>query len=248
MKNFYRIATGTEVGKIALKIAHHRPDLWRDDTYLRDYPQGPFGDTDTIFLRFPERSVKETEEALKAHLEFVDQHESVDYPAYTVLVEARAVVMNLMAYVGGERLGRVMINRIRPGGRIYPHVDTATHTAYYTRFHVVLQGLPGVMFRAGDEQVNMLTGDVWWFDNAVEHEVVNNSGDDRIHMVVDIRTQRPPIQISDRSPLAEDLALEEIEIWREKADMIGVSPESAVWKSMDPESPFYDPDYDGIPF
>jgi hypothetical protein len=31
-----------------------------------------------------------------------DQHENVDYPAYKLLPEARPLVMNLMAYVGGE--------------------------------------------------------------------------------------------------------------------------------------------------
>ena len=30
----------------------------------------------------------------------------------------------------------------------------------------------------------------WWFNNKEVHEVINNSADDRIHMVVDIRTSR----------------------------------------------------------
>jgi hypothetical protein len=34
----------------------------------------------------------------------------------------------------------------------------------------------------------MPQGSVWWFQNAIEHEVVNNSPGDRIHMIVDIRT------------------------------------------------------------
>jgi hypothetical protein len=95
-----------------------------------------------------------------------------------------------MAYVHGERLGRVMINKIAPGGVIYPHADTPEHAEYYSRFHIVLQSQPGVVFRAGDEQVYMATGEVWWFDNKQEHEVINNSADDRIHMIVDIRTSR----------------------------------------------------------
>jgi hypothetical protein len=98
--------------------------------------------------------------------------------------------MDLMTFVGGERLGRVMINKIAPGGIIYPHRDTEAHADYYSRFHIVLQSQPGALFRAGDEQVHMATGEVWWFDNSEEHEVTNNSADDRIHMVVDIRTSR----------------------------------------------------------
>jgi hypothetical protein len=84
-----------------------------------------------------------------------------------------------------------MINKIRPGGRIYPHSDTPVHAEYWDRFHVVLQSSPGVFFRAGDEDVYMATGETWWFQNLEEHEVINNSPSDRIHMVVDIRTSKP---------------------------------------------------------
>jgi hypothetical protein len=37
----------------------------------------------------------------------------------------------------------------------------------------------------------MATGDIWWFNNRIEHEVINNSATERIHMVVDIRTSKP---------------------------------------------------------
>lgn len=167
-----------------------RPELWKEDTYLRDYPQGPFKQVESIILRFPPRSVHETEEALKEHLAHFDQHECVDQEVYKLLTEARPLVMNLMAYVKGERLGRVMINNIKPGGRIFPHADTPAHAEYYSRFHLVLKSSPGVYFRCGEEDTYMAPGEVWWFNNALEHEVINNSAADRIHMIVDIRTSR----------------------------------------------------------
>lgn len=189
MRNFLLLAQGIDVTPLLLAI-RRRPDLWKEDTYLRDYPQGPFKQIESIMLRFPVKSVHETEEELQNHLSTYDQHENVDYPAYKLLTEARPIVMSLMARVGGERLGRVMINKIAPGGVIFPHVDTKSHTDYYSRFHVVLQSQPGVYFRAGEETTYMAPGEVWWFDNAQEHEVINNSADDRIHMIVDIRTSR----------------------------------------------------------
>lgn len=167
-----------------------RPDLWKEDTYLRDYPQGPFNQIESIMLRFPVKGVYETEEELKNHLSTYDQHENIDYPAYKILPEARPIIMSLMTRVGGERLGRVMINKICPGGKIFPHKDTPSHTEYYSRFHVVLKSSPGVVFRAGEEHVYMAQGEVWWFDNKEEHEVINNSDDDRIHMIIDIRTSK----------------------------------------------------------
>lgn len=192
MQNFYRLSQGVDVRSLMLAIHRHEKDkgIWKEDTYLRDYPQGPFGDCESIILRFPPRSVHETEEALKKHLENFDQHECVDQDVFKLLPEARPLIFSLMTFVQGERLGRVIINKIRPGGVIYPHADTAAHAKYFDRFHIVLSSSPGVIFRAGDERVYMETGSVWWFNNAIEHEVINNSADDRIHMVVDIRTSK----------------------------------------------------------
>lgn len=192
MSHFLRIAAGVNVTPLMLAIAR-RPDLWKEDTYLRDYPQGPFGEVESIMLRFPEKRVFEQEadvEAYKRGEHFYDQHESIDYPAYKILTEARPLVMNVFAAVAGERLGRVIINKIKPGGRIYPHPDTHEHASYYSRFHVVLQSAPGVVFRAEDEQTYWETGSVFWFNNAVEHEVINNSAVDRIHMVIDARCSK----------------------------------------------------------
>lgn len=202
MKNFMKMAGGIDVMPLMLSI-RRRPDLWKEDTFLRHYPQGPFGETESIMLRFPkiadfskDKSGRKMEKYKQNMLPGYDQHESIDYPPFKLLTEARPIVYALMHTVQGERLGRVMINKISPGGRIFPHADTPVHADYYTRFHVVLQSQPGVVFRCGDitggdfEQVYMATGEVWWFNNKLEHEVINNSNDDRIHMVIDIRTSR----------------------------------------------------------
>lgn len=193
MKHFLRIASGVETAPLLLAL--HRLDkmgeIWKEDTYLRDYPQGPFGDTESVILRFPPRSVHETEEALAAHLANFDQHECIDYPNFKQIPEARGLIYNLMAAVQGERLGRCIINKLKPGGQIYPHPDTAAHAEYYDRFHIVLQAGVGSLFTCEDEQVNMRTGEVWWFNNRLMHDVINNSADDRIHLVVDIRTSKP---------------------------------------------------------
>lgn len=190
MRNFLRLAQGVDVMPLLHALARN-PQLWHEDTYIRNYPQGPFGEIDSIMLRFPEKALVDSVAAQEAFLAEHDQHESIDYPAYASLPEARPLIMNLMNYVGGTRLGRCLLNRITPGGRIFPHADSKPHCEYYERYHIVLQALPGVGFRCGDESVSMLTGEIWWFNNADEHEVVNNSGEERIHLIVDIRSSRP---------------------------------------------------------
>lgn len=193
MKHFLKLLDGAAINPLLLAI--HRfdkssGDIWKEDTYLRDYPQGPFGDTESIILRFPPRSVHETEEALAQHLANFDQHENVDQPIFKSLPEARPLIFGLMSVVQGERLGRCIINKLNPGGRIYPHKDTKDHAEYWDRFHIVLKSAPGSLFRCEDEEVNMRTGEIWWFNNALEHEVINNSAEERIHLVVDIRTSK----------------------------------------------------------
>lgn len=189
MRNFVKLFQGVDIKPLQLAIMR-RPELWKEDTYLRDYPQGPFGDTETIMLRFPVKTVKATQAEIDTYGASDTHHESIDYPAYKLLTEARPLVMNLMAYVQGERLGRVMINKLQPGGKVFPHTDTPSHTDYYSRFHIVLASNPDVTFRSGDEIVYMEPGSIWWFNNAKEHEVINNGNCDRIHVVVDIRTSK----------------------------------------------------------
>lgn len=189
MRNFLKMAQGVDVMPLVHALARN-PQLWHEDTYIRHYPQGPFGEIDSIMLRFPEKAVVQSQVEADEFMAQHDQHESIDYPAYAALPEARPLIMNLMSYVGGTRLGRCLINRIAPGGRIFAHVDSKPHCDYYERHHIVLQASPGVDFRCGDEHASMLTGEIWWFNNAIEHEVVNNSGHDRIHLIVDIRSAR----------------------------------------------------------
>lgn len=192
MRNFYKCGSDLQVQHLMLAL--HRLNkssgIWKEDTYLRKFPQGPFGDVDSVILRFPTRTTAETEEALAGELKNFDQHECHDTEAFKKLPEARPLIFALMNFAQGERLGRVIINRIHPGGQISRHTDTEAHAAYYDRFHVVLKASPGVTFRCGGEELQARTGDAFWFDNSQEHEVINNSGDDRVHLVVDIRTSK----------------------------------------------------------
>lgn len=191
MKNFTRLRQGVDVMPLLLAIKR-KPELWQADTYLRDYPQGPFKQVQSIILRFPPRYIAKDAKDLADYESRTDQHENVDQPVYANLPQARPLVSGLMAAVEGERLGRVILNKIVPGGRIFPHRDTPAHAQYWDRFHIVLDSSPGNNFTCGEagevEQVYMAPGEVWWFQNAKMHEVINNGNRDRIHMVVDIRT------------------------------------------------------------
>lgn len=180
MNNFQCLAANVDTIPL-LNAIMRDPALWNQNTLRTTHPGTAHSKVDDIWLRFNETDDPEA---------VVDDKDCVNYPAWWALPQARPLIFNLMARVEGERLGRVLVTRLRPGAKIDAHVDGGAPATYYDRFHIVLSSAPGCLFRAGDETVHMGTGQVWWFDNTKEHEVINNSVDDRIHMIVDIRTSR----------------------------------------------------------
>jgi hypothetical protein len=186
LRNFLLIATGIDVMPL-----HHalirRPDLWNQNTYRTTYAGTPHGDVDDIWLRYSD--TERTADPMQTG-PVQNDHGAVWYPAAKELPEAKPLILNLMHYLSAYELGRVVISRIKPGGRILPHADIDgdyVHLGDIARYHIVVQGLPGSLFRCGDEQVDMRTGEVWWFDAHSTHEVINNSADDRIHLMADLR-------------------------------------------------------------
>jgi len=49
--------------------------------------------------------------------------------------------------------------------------------------------MPGNVFRCGGEEIATVSGELFWFNSSLEHEVVNNSTDDRLAMVIDCRIE-----------------------------------------------------------
>lgn len=170
------------VGSVdALPLVHaiqRQPDLWNANTLRTTYPGSPHAAADDIWLFF-----NATDDAAAV----VDDKDAIPYPAWERLPQARALVFDLMRRVEGVRLGRVLITRLAPGKRITPHADMGAPAEYYDRYQIALQSLPGCVFRIEDESVTFRAGEVWWIDNCREHSVTNNSADDRIVMIVDIR-------------------------------------------------------------
>jgi len=178
MRNFLRLAEGVDVLPLVHSL-HRQPELWKKDCRTK---LDIFKDTEEIILRFFEYEDDADDPADMMTLHFLH--------TWDCLPEVKPIVLDLMRRVGAYSLERSFISRLPPGGRILPHADSRGPYANLpdiARYHVVLQGLPGSNFRCGEEWVHMKTGDVWSFNAREEHEVVNNSADDRIHLLVDMR-------------------------------------------------------------
>jgi len=83
-------------------------------------------------------------------------------------------------------LGRAKIVCLPAGRRVHPHVDHGQYYRVRDRYHLVLRSSAGSWLKAGDEEVRMREGELWWFDNNVPHEACNDGDEDRIHLIFDL--------------------------------------------------------------
>lgn len=172
---------------------HRQPELWNQNKLRTTHHLSPHTEVEDVWLRFndlqPYKKATESE-TLSEYAGVMDEHESICYPAWSALPQAHPIIFDLMHMVQGTRLGRVLITRLAPGKRIGAHVDGGSHAAYYERYHCFLQNAPGSNFRAGDETLCAKAGELFWFNNAMEHEVINNSAEDRITMIIDVACKK----------------------------------------------------------
>jgi Aspartyl/Asparaginyl beta-hydroxylase len=179
MRHFLRIAGGVDVLPV-LHALQAKPELWNRHDLRTTHPRSPHTACDDIWVRF---NAYEPDDPAAV----IDAVQAVAYPAWTELPQLRGIVLDLMRRVEGVQLGRVIISRLAPGKRIEPHVDEGAPASFYRRYQIALQSLPGCVFHIEDEAVSFQAGEVWMIDNRATHWVENNSADDRIAVVVDIR-------------------------------------------------------------
>jgi len=178
VRNFLKIADGVDVVPALNALALH-PDLWNENPLRTQHPGTAHAQVDDIWCLF--NAIPDDPAAV------VDDVRVEPYRAWSILHPVRQMALDLMHRVGGVALGRVMVTRLAPGKCILPHADQGAPATYFTRYQIALQSLPGALFRIEDETVNFRSGEVWLIDNTLEHEVINNSADDRIVVIVDVR-------------------------------------------------------------
>lgn len=153
-----------------------KPDLWNENDLRTTFPGSPHSEVDDIWCLF---------QALDDP-DMVNSTTVIPYRGWYEL-PIQDLALNVMRRVGGVQLGRVIITRLPPGKTIPAHVDGGTPATFYQRFHLVLQSLPGCLARIETEVITAAAGEVWHFNNRAEHEIINNSADDRIVVVIDAR-------------------------------------------------------------
>ena len=178
MRGFCKIFEGLDVVPLLAALAA-KPNLWNANPLRTQFPGSPHAAVDDIWLFF-----NDVTDAAAV----VDDIAVRPYPGWHELPQARHLIFDLMRRVSGIQLGRVLITRLPPGATIPEHADMGAPAEYFERFHIALQSQPGCLFNVGEEVIQFSMGECWWIDNRQPHSVVNNSADDRIVLIVDIRT------------------------------------------------------------
>lgn len=182
MSAFLRLAHGVDTMPILLDL-RRSPHLWDRNTTRKTYPNTPHAAMSDIWVRFrPARDVI----SLESHKE---EYRCEFWPAWRDLPALRPLVFNLMARVAAVELGSILITRLRPGGEILPHSDRGGWAPefYNTKCHVTLAGQS--LSTCGDDVVTMVQGDVFTFDNLLEHSIKNSGDCDRIVCIVSMRCE-----------------------------------------------------------
>ncbi len=120
---------------------------------------------------------------------------SVNFPV------ARAFLDDIAAELDAD-LGRAKIVCLPAGKRVFPHIDRGAYYRLRGRYHFVLKSSTGSWLKAGDEDVRMREGELWWFDNDQMHEAFNDGDEDRIHIIFDLL----PAEMRSRAAAATDAA------------------------------------------
>lgn len=213
---FTKLATGLDVSALNAQIDAH-PELWNSVNYRKATPGSPHGEMSDIWVRYNDIRPYA---ALGDYSRMKDAHIPIWYPAWYALPALRPIVFGIMAALEGEMLGAIFITKIPHGCGIAPHQDGGWHVDYYEKVYVALKAAPGAEFHSvhpagGTETLCPEVGDVHLFDNHQTHWVTNDSGQDRMTLIVCVRTDRwrsyaqqshTPVSYSRDAPIPDGMA------------------------------------------
>lgn len=183
MSHFQLLRSDLDVAPLVDQLAAH-PELWDWYPARTKQPNSPHIETSDIWLRF--RDPRE----LTSPERYGEPHFAVFYPAWHVLSAIQPIVFSIMADVRAVYLGGILITRIPPGGCVRPHNDRGSWHAEYldTKVYTILKANDRCLNWCESERVVMRVGEAWRFENLLQHGVINDGDDERLALIVTMRS------------------------------------------------------------
>ncbi|HEV2674161.1 MAG TPA: aspartyl/asparaginyl beta-hydroxylase domain-containing protein [Aliidongia sp.] len=186
MKHFTLIADRMPIAPLLGQMEDH-PELWDAYQFRKQADGTPHSGMSDIWVRYRPQN------ELTDHASYKVPHLADWWPAWSKLPALKPIVFDLMRCVEGTALGGIFITRIPPGGEILPHTDDGWHVETFSKFYVSLKSSPGATFWCDHdgvrESLEPKPGECWVFDNRKRHGVKNDSSEDRITLIICIRTE-----------------------------------------------------------
>lgn len=173
-KYFKLIRKDVDVAPLLAEI-EQRPEAWLLNTSRQDKIKVQ-KDTNTIFLR---KAVPRPDLNTNENQECVTTAAAESFPLAMRFLEQAAIDLR-------SPLSRATIVRLKPHSEVGVHIDIGSYYLIRNRYHLVLRSPSGSVLRAGDEEVRMSEGELWWFDNKQHHSAFNESDEWRIHYIFDV--------------------------------------------------------------
>lgn len=184
MKHFIQLGN-VDVLPLLLQLDRN-PQLWDANDTRTSHVGSPHSDVSDIWLRW--RKAEELTSPASYNEPFINFQW---YDAMNLLPAVRPILMDIMARVGGTALGGALITKIPSGKAVKPHSDSASwHANFFNlKVYTVIKSNPNAVNWCAGESLVMAPGTVWSFDNTKPHSVYNEGDDDRITMMVAVRTE-----------------------------------------------------------
>lgn len=186
MKHFRLIASDIDISSIRTFLNQH-PELWTGWAYRQETPT--VHGVKARLLGNPNLSWREAwKEGVREGL-FLRWLFGSGAPDINSAAEwARDTLKAIAALTGATEIGRICLAKLQPGGRIPPHTDEGPYIERFPyRFHCTITSNAACWFECGGERVRMAAGELWWFNQKVKHQVLNQGNTDRIHLLFDTK-------------------------------------------------------------
>lgn len=82
--------------------------------------------------------------------------------------------------------GQVILVKLKPFSSIGMHKDYGDYLLYSRRNHIPIKTNMNNKFIVDKEEILMKEGECWEINNSKFHSVINNSNQDRVHLIIDI--------------------------------------------------------------